>query len=335
MKILVTGGAGLIASHFVEHVLRETDWKIVILDKLTYASNGFNRLREIGAYDNPRVKLYPIDLCHKMGEYLEHEIGTVDYIVHMAAETHVDNSISAPRAFVESNVLGTFEMLEYARRLPNLKRFVYFSTDEVFGPAPEGKSFKEWDRYNSTNPYSATKAAGEELSLAWSNTYGIPVSVIHCMNAFGERQHPEKFIPKVVKSLLSGDELLIHANRNLTKSSSRFYVHCRNISSATLFILDRGRHRDKYNISGEKEISNEDLAKKISGIVGKDLKYGLVDFHSSRPGHDMRYALNGNKLSDFGWNVPKSFDESLEKTIRWMVRPENLHWLDLKQSKNV
>src|SRR5260370_37955191 len=130
MKIIVTGGAAFIASHFVEHVLKNTDWEIVILDKLTYASSGFDRLREIGAYENPRVKLYPVDLTKPMGECLEKEIGAVDYIVHMAAETHVDNSISGPRIFVEANVLGTFEILEYARRAPGLKKMIYFSTDE-------------------------------------------------------------------------------------------------------------------------------------------------------------------------------------------------------------
>lgn len=330
MNILVTGGAGFIASHFVEHLLKNTDWDIIILDKLTYASNGFNRLREIGAYENSRVKLYPIDLTCRMGEFLEREIGAVDYVVHMAAETHVDNSIATPRAFVEANVMATFEMLEYARRIPGLKKFLYFSTDEVFGPAPFGIKYKEWDRYNSANPYSATKAAGEELCLAWANTYKTPVVITHTMNAFGERQHPEKFIPKIVKSVLSGEEIQIHADSTCTQSGSRFYVHCRNIAAAALFLLEKGQIRDKYNIVGEKEVSNLELAQTIASILDRPLNYRLVDFHSSRPGHDLRYALDGSKLFGMGWTIPTTFENSLEKTIRWMVRPTNDHWLNLK-----
>lgn len=327
MKIVVTGGAGFIASHFVEHVLKNTDWEIVILDKLTYASSGFDRLREIGAYGNPRVKLYPVDLTKPMGECLEKEIGAVDYIVHMAAETHVDNSISGPRVFVEANVLGTFEILEYARRAPGLKKMIYFSTDEVFGPAPGTSVFKEWDRYNSTNPYSATKAGGEELCLAWANTYKVPVVITHTMNAFGERQHPEKFVPKVVRSVLTGETVSIHASHDRLTSGSRFYIHCRNIAAATLFLLMGGTPRDKYNIVGEREVSNLVLAQAIAAIIGKPLHYEMVDFHSSRPGHDLRYGLDGTKLRIIGWQPPKNFEESLEKAIRWMLKAENRKWV--------
>jgi dTDP-glucose 4,6-dehydratase len=302
------------------------------LDKLTYASNGFNRLREIGAYDNPRVRTYPVNIAERIGTELEREIGNVDYVVHMAAETHVDNSISGPRAFVEANVLGTFEMLEYARRIKGLKKFLYFSTDEVFGPAPGVTRYKEWDRYNSTNPYSATKAAGEELTLAWGNTFGVPVIITHTMNVMGERQHPEKFIPKVVKAVLSGSEIEIHANKTLTRSGTRFYIHARNVASAVLFLLrdHMGFDRQKYNIVGEQEVSNRKLAETIAGILGRPVFYKLVDFHSSRPGHDLRYALDGELLGQCGWSTPKTFYQSLEKTVNWMVRPENAHWLNLK-----
>jgi dTDP-glucose 4,6-dehydratase len=329
MRILITGGAGFIAHHLIDHLLRNTDWGVVVLDKLTYASSGFDRLREIGAYDHPRVALYPVDIRLPLGEGLEKEIGHVDYFVHMAAETHVDNSIANPRIFVESNVLGTFEMLELARRLPGLKKFLYFSTDEVFGPAPGDKVYKEWDRYNSTNPYSATKAAGEELCLAWTNTYRLPVVISHTMNAFGERQHPEKFIPKCVASILKGDVIPIHASPDKLRSGTRFYIHCRNIANAVFFLLERGEIRDKYNVVGEKEVSNLELAQKIAAILGKPLKYEMIDFHSSRPGHDLRYGLDGTKMREIGWGIPVSFDVSLEKTIRWMVMPEHAQWLNL------
>jgi len=327
-KILITGGAGFIGHHFVEHVLKATDWDVVVLEKLTYASEGFDRLRDIEAFDSRRVRTYPVDLRSRVGEGLERELH-VDYLVHMAAETHVDNSIAAPRIFVESNVMGTFEMLELARRLPGLRRFLYFSTDEVFGPAPRTTAYKEWDRYNSTNPYAATKAAGEELCLAWANTYKVPVIVTHCMNAFGERQHPEKFIPKVVKSLLRGTTIPIHASPDRKVSGSRFWIHCRNIASAVLFLLANALFRQKYNIVGEKEVSNLELAKNIASVLGRDLSYEMVDFHSSRPGHDLRYGLCGDAMWNMGWEVPMSFEDSLAKTIGWMTSPEHIHWLGM------
>ena len=328
-RILITGGAGFIAHHLIDHLIRNTGWEVVVLDKLTYAANGLDRLREIEAYGHPRVTVHPVDLCYRIGEGLERELGRIDYFVHMAAETHVDNSIASPRTFVESNVVGTFEMLELARRMPGLQRFVYFSTDEVFGPAPEGTAFKEWDRYNSTNPYSATKAGGEELALAWANTYRVPVLVTHTMNAFGERQHSEKFIPKCVASLMRGDTIPIHASPDRKRSGSRFYIHCRNIADAVPFLLEKGEFREKYNVVGEQEVSNLVLATDIARIMGRPLRYEMVDFHSSRPGHDLRYGLDGSRMAGMGWKVPMSFEESLRKTIVWMTRPEHYNWLRL------
>lgn len=330
--IVVTGGAGFIASHFVEHVLRNTDWQIVVLDKLTYASNGFGRLKSANAIGNPRVQIYTVDLTRQMGECLEQAIGPVNYIVHMAAETHVDNSIKDPCPFVETNVLSTMQVLEYARRQPALEKMIYFSTDEVFGPAPANQNYHEWARYHSTNPYSASKAAGEELCLAWANTYKVPVMISHMMNAFGEMQHPEKFVPKVVNAVLSGSAIPIHSSPDGV-SGSRFYIHCRNAAAATLFLLQNGAVGDKYNIVGEREVSNLELAQLISGLLGKPLYYEMVDFHSCRPGHDLRYALDGRKMQKMGWVIPKKFEDSLEKTIQWMMRPENIHWLNLRGSK--
>ena len=334
-KILVTGGAGFIGHHFVEHLLKNTDWEIIIIDSLSYASNGMDRLHDIKAFDAKRVRLLTFDLAHKIAWGVQKEIGQVDYIVHIAAETHVDNSISDPEAFVLANVVGTFHVLQFARTQVNLKKFVYFSTDEVFGPAGQDIAFKEWDRYNSGNPYSATKAGGEELCLAWGNTYRVPILITHTMNAFGERQHPEKFIPLVVRKVLAGEIVQIHANPGKTASGSRFYIHCRNIAAAVLFLLEKGQTQDKYNIVGEKEIPNLELAQFIARVVGHELKYQLVDYHSSRPGHDLRYALDGTKMKEMGWNIPASFEASLEKTIRWMLQPESLKWLLLSKETYV
>ena len=240
--------------------------------------------------------------------------------------THVDNSITDPAPFVFSNVIGTMRMLDYARTLPDLKKFVYFSTDEVFGPAPEGVAYKEWDRYNSTNPYAASKACGEELVLAYANTYGIPSIISHTMNVFGERQHPEKFIPKVIRKIMNDEVITIHSNKTKTVSGSRMWIHARNVSSAIHFLLKNSTNRDKYNIVGEKEVSNLDMALYIAKILGKELKYEMVDFHSSRPGHDLRYALDGSKLTEMGWTVPLTFEKSLKNTIEWTI--ENPRWLE-------
>jgi len=328
-RILVTGGCGFIGHHFVEHLLRETDWEIVVLDKLTYASTGLRRLRDIEAFDGGRVKVFAADLAEPLAPCLKDEMGEFDYIVHMAAETHVDRSIEDARSFVKANVLGTLGILEYAREVEP-DRMVYFSTDEVFGPAPEGRAYKEWDRYNSGNPYAATKAGGEELALAFQNTYGVPVFITHTMNAYGERQHPEKFIPKVIRKVRDGEMVTIHADKTRTVSGSRCWIHAREIANALTFLLPVGVPGEKYNIVGE-EKSNLDIALMISSLMPAEcpsLSYEMVDFHSSRPGHDLRYALDGSFLACRGWKPTLSLEESLRKTVEWtLARPE---WLEAR-----
>ena len=328
LSVLVTGGCGFIGSHIVEHFLKRTLMNIVIIDKLTYAANGYDRLRDISCFDDKRIRIFPVDFTKSLSEGVVKEIGNLDFIIHLGAETHVDNSIKDPEPFVMSNVVGTMHLLNYARTLPNLRKFIYFSTDEVFGPAPQGHTYREWDRYNSTNPYAATKAGGEELCLAYANTYKLPVFITHTMNAFGERQHPEKFIPSTIRKVLSGDKVIIHSNPARTKAGSRFYIHARNIASAILFLLDRGANREKYNIVGEKEVSNLDMAKFISNTLSKELKYEMEDFHGSRPGHDLRYALDGYKMKEMGWEVPVTFEDSLTKTINWYLDDKNKKWLN-------
>ena len=333
-RILVTGGAGFAGHHFVEHLMKNTDWEIVVFDVLNYAASGFDRLRDIDVYDDTRVLALSSDFSKRLTVGARQEIGDVDYILHMGAETHVDNSIKDPIPFVNANVLGTAYMLEFARQLDNLERFIYFSTDEVFGPAKAGVSFKEWDRYNSGNPYAATKAGGEELALAYANTYGIPMMITHTMNMFGERQHPEKFIPLVIRKVMKGDVVTIHSDETKTKAGVRSYIHCRNVAAAVLFLLESrtGQYtytRDKFNIVGEEEIDNLSLAQFIASAIGRDLNYEMVDYHSSRPGHDLRYALDGTKMREMGWDAPVGFYDSLLKTIKWTLeRPE---WYELNE----
>ena len=218
IKTLITGGAGFIAHHMIGKILKETDWEVITLDRLDYSGN-LNRLDDLitnscTAEERKRVKVVFHDLKAELNPLVCSQIGQVDYIFHLAAGSHVDRSIDYPMEFVMDNVVGTCNILEFARKQEKLKRFIYFSTDEVFGPAPEGIKYKENDRYNSTNPYSATKAGGEELAVAYENTYGLPIYITHTMNVFGERQHPEKFIPKAIRYARDGETLTIHSNLN-------------------------------------------------------------------------------------------------------------------------
>lgn len=374
-RILITGAAGFIGHHVVEHILKNTDWEIVTLDRLSVSGN-WNRFTdlEIWPKEGHRVKGFVHDLRCEINEWVAKEIGHVDYILHMAASTHVDRSITDPMGFVLDNVVGTTNLLQFARKQKDnehdghsLKAFVYFSTDEVFGPAPQGTAYQEWNRYNSGNPYAAAKAGGEEMALAFANTYGIPVMITHTMNVFGERQHPEKFIPLVINKVLRGETVMIHANKEKTQAGSRFWIHARNVAGALLFLLERQElgepnvlprptfwrmpNADKYNIVGEREVDNLEMAQTIARILrnlpemhtmdcprsgdtgmcscGADeryqLQYQMTDFHSSRPGHDLRYALDGGKMKDMGWSPPVGFEDSLRSVIEWTIKHNN--WL--------
>jgi len=325
--ILITGGCGFIGHHFVEHVYINTDWNIIIIDKLSYASNGFERLRDTGCLNDDRVKVFTNDLINPIPEGIQKEIGkNVKYIVHMAAETHVDNSIKDPKLFLDNNINSTLNLLEYSRTLPNLEIFFYFSTDEVFGPALNDTLFKEWDRHKPTNPYSASKSAAEQICIAYENTYKTPLMIVNVMNAFGERQHVEKFIPLCIKKIMNNETIEIHSYPDKKRSGTRFYIHGRNIAAAVLFLINKGSIGEKYNIAGEKEVSNLEMAQLIAGYMKKELQYKMIDFHSDRPGHDLRYGLDGNKLFSMGFSLPLNFEESLRKTVEWTL--ENKKWLE-------
>jgi dTDP-glucose 4,6-dehydratase len=329
MRILITGACGFWGHHFVNHLLKNTDFDIIVLDKLSYASSGFDRLRDIDCYDDKRVLKLTTDFTKPIEPGIAQEIGSVDYIVHAGAETHVDKSIENPEPFVISNVVGTMHMLNFAKTLPNLKMFVQFSTDEVYGPAPEGYNFKEDARYNCTNPYAASKAGAEQLAMAYANTYKLPVIVTNTMNLYGARQSPEKFIPMTMRKVWLGEEVIIHANKDLTKAGSRFYIHCRNAAAAILFLLENGKFRERYNVVGEKEVDNLQVAQLIADILGKPLKYRMTDFHSERPGHDLRYGLDGAKLKEMGFNFPKTFEDSFRENVEWHFKLENRRWLNI------
>jgi dTDP-glucose 4,6-dehydratase len=334
-KVILTGGNGFVGHHILEHFLKNTDWEIYCLDKLSYASAGHDRIRDINAFDDKRVHIFPMDLSLPLQEGLVKELGEIQYIFHVAADSHVDNSISDPVPFVQNNVNSTLYILEYARKLSSLKKFIYFSTDEVYGSAPVGKNYKEGERFNCGNPYSASKGAAECICQSYANTYKMPIVITNTMNVIGERQHPEKYVPKVVRKVLEGETVTIHSNKDKTKAGSRFYIHARNIADALLHILNNCDETldnydasvGRFNIVGEKETDNLQLAQMIADILGKELKYEMVDFHSQRPGHDLRYALDGTKMKSIGWTHPVAFEESLEKTIKWTLK--NDKWLNI------
>lgn len=324
VRILLTGGAGFIGHHVAEHLLRITDYRISFLDRLDCSGN-LNRITQVKDWEKykKRCRFVFHDLRAPINDQLASQLGEHEIILHLAAFTHVDRSIEHPLDAIADNVMGTAHILEHARR--GCEKLVYFSTDEVFGPAPPGVAYQEWDRYRSTNPYSASKAGGEELVLAYHNTYKVPAFITHTMNVFGERQHPEKYIPGTIAKIRDGELVTVHADSSKAKAGSRFYIHARNVASALWHLLKCGTSGDKYNIVGEVECDNLRLAQLIASYVGAPLHYEMVDFHSQRPGHDLRYALDGSKLAQLGWTPTVSFERSLERMVRWSLsHPE---WL--------
>ena len=338
--VLITGGAGFIAHHVIDKVLRDTDWNIICLDRLDISGN-LNRLHDMLQDHDPqqvarRMRIIFHDLRAELNSQIVADIGPVDIVLHLAAGSHVDRSITHPMEFVQDNVVGTVNMLDYARKyLPNLERFVYFSTDEIYGMAPAGVAYKEYDRYNSTNPYSASKAAGEEFCVAYENTYKLPMVITHTMNVFGERQHPEKFIPATIQKVRDNETVIIHADPTRTVAGSRMYIHAQDVAEGLMFILnlkdyqhtgDYGHaHCAKFNLVGTEEIDNLSLAQMIADAQGKTLNYEMTDFHTSRPGHDMRYALDGGLLKSLGWEPKIKLSERIKGMVEWTLNNER--WL--------
>jgi dTDP-glucose 4,6-dehydratase len=343
-RVLITGGAGFIGHHIIDLFLQKTDWEIISLDRLDYSGN-LNRLdnvvRQYPAEVRKRVKIVWHDLKAEIAEINRNLIGDVNIVLHLAASSHVDRSISHPMEFVMDNTIGTVHMLNYARTLKNLERFIYFSTDEIFGIAPNGVAYKERDRYNSTNPYSASKAAAEEFCVAYENTYKLPIFITHTMNVFGERQHPEKFIPMCIRKIRDGEKIFIHSDHTKTIPGSRFYIHGRDVAEAMYFLLHLnedqlkkvyepdwgGAKCPKFNVVGKEEIDNLQLVKYIAGAVGKEPVYELIDFHTSRPGHDLRYALSGDYMRELGWEPKLTLQERIKEVVDWSLT--NKEWIEL------
>ncbi len=329
--ILITGGSGFIGSHMVDHLLVNTDWNISVLDSLTYAGD-IGKLATSEHFNSRRVSIHWHDLNAPIMESLDRRIrkwGDIDYIVNMASASHIDQSILDPVPFVKNNVTLALHMLDYARGLKQLRVFCQLSTDEIYGAVESGVTLPEWSTINPSNPYSASKSAQDCIAIGFWRTYGVPVIIPSLMNNFGERQDSEKFVPKIVKSLLNKSEIILHGTEE--EPGSRFYLHARNAADAILFLLHRTPSRypkserpDRYNVVGDRRVDNWEMALRVSKIAGIPLKYRFDHNPRSRPGHDLHYGLDGSKLASLGWKAPVQFEASLEKTVRWMIN--NPEW---------
>lgn len=342
MRVLVTGGSGFIGHHVVEHILSNTDWEIVVLDSFRNLGTS-SRIRYIldntsGSAD--RLKVMVHDLTAPIDHMTAQEIGDIEVIFNLASESHVDRSISDPVPFIHNNVLLATTVFEYARTLKNLKAVIQISTDEVYGPVSGDVMHKEWAPILPSNPYSASKAAQEAIAISYWRTYDLPIIISNTMNVAGERQNVEKFIPKVVNSILMGNPISIHAVKDGDSwiSGSRRYLDVKNQADALLFIVNKALdgHPVKYsdglkmperiNVAGEQEIFNDEMVSTISDILGIKASVYYVDFKDSRPGHDLHYGLDGEKLASWGWTPPVSLKDSIVNIVNWYKN--NPSWLN-------
>lgn len=332
MKILITGAAGFVGIHMTAHVLANTDWEVVILDSFRHKGKT-DRIRdmlEVHSEYRKRIKVILHDLRAPITPQLEFEMGEIDYVLSIASESHVDRSITHPRDFIENNIALMLTLLEWLRKTPSIKKFIQISTDEVYGPA-ETDDHPEGDPHRPSNPYAASKAAQEDLCYAYWRTYNLPIIVTNTMNMFGSLQESEKFVPLIIKTLKEGGTVKVHASPEGIPGS-RYYLHVRNQCDALLYLLENHQPTlypaediDRFNVVSQDEIDNETMVKEVARFMGVQPKYELVDFHSSRPGHDRRYGLTGDKLRALGWKQPVPFEQSLKDTVEWYLdRPE---WL--------
>lgn len=336
MKILVTGGAGFIGSAVTRYLMRETQDSVVNLDKLTYAGN-LESLAEAGT--NPRHAFEQVDICDRVAldrVLSEHQ---PDAVMHLAAESHVDRSIDVPAAFVHTNIVGTYTLLEATREYRNSLsagrrdafRFHHISTDEVYGDLEHsGDMFVETTAYAPSSPYSASKAGSDHLVRAWSRTYGLPVLVTNCSNNYGPYQFPEKLIPLMILNALEGKPLPVYGNGQ----QIRDWLHVEDHARALYRVLTAGKAGETYNIGGHNEKQNLDVVLRICDLLeelapakpqGVKQYRDLVSYVTDRPGHDKRYAIDAGKIErELGWTPRETFDSGIRKTVQWYL--DNQPW---------
>jgi dTDP-glucose 4,6-dehydratase len=316
MKLLVTGGAGFIGSNFIHYWLEtHTEDQLVNLDALTYAGNLEN-LADIEK--NPNYIFIKGDICDPT--VVATAMDGVDTVVHFAAESHVDRSITNPAAFVETNVKGTLILLQEAQKR-NIKRFHHISTDEVFGSLELGSDakFSEETKYDPHSPYSASKAGSDHLVRAFADTYGLAVTITNCSNNYGPYHFPEKLIPLAITNLIEGKKVPVYGDGLQVRDWLFVYDHCTAIDA----VITRGKVGETYCVGGtNQDVPNLEIVKKIIKIMGKD--ESSIEFVKDRPGHDVRYAIDWGKIhTELGWSPSLTLDEGLQKTVEWFLKNES------------
>lgn len=336
-RLLLTGIGGGIGVHFMAHIMKNTDWDIVGID--SFRHKGWMDRVQVMFTENPdwqlRCKIVTHDLSAPFSPLTKKKIGHVDYIISMASLSDVEASIQDPVPFIQNNVNLTVYLLEYAREVrPEV--FVQISTDEVYGAVSSKHDDlrKEWDATIPSNPYAASKACQEAIAISYWRTYGVPLVITNTMNNWGEMQSAAKYPVIVQKKLLAGETLQIHGSKD-GHIGSRSYIHSRDFADAVLFILrncppymhqeEMADRPDRYNIAGDVQLDNLELAQKIAELMGKELKYEIVHFHATRPGHDPHYGLDMEKLHGLGWKAPHGWERSLKNVIEWQTA--NSEWI--------
>ncbi|MFT3988363.1 dTDP-glucose 4,6-dehydratase [Aestuariivirga sp.] len=341
MKILVTGGCGFIGSAVCRHLVNDLGFDVVNVDKMTYAASE-GSTAELAA--NPHYRFYKLDICDReaMQKVMERE--GVDAVMHLAAESHVDRSIDGPGEFIQTNILGTFALLQAARSyhasLPEPKksafRFHHISTDEVFGDLPlDGGLFTEETPYAPSSPYSASKASSDHLVMAWHHTYGLPVVLSNCSNNYGPWHFPEKLIPLMIINGMEGKDLPVYG----TGENVRDWLHVEDHARALALVVTKGRVGQSYNIGGRNERSNLKVVETIADTLDQLMplnagnRRGLIRFVGDRPGHDLRYAIDATKIeNELGWKAKHNFDTGLRSTIEWYLN-NGAWWQPLRAAR--
>ena len=339
-NILITGGAGFIGSALVRNIIQKTEHSVINVDKLTYSGN----LQSLESIEESKNYTFEqVDICDEKELHRVFKENQPDIVIHLAAESHVDRSIDSPRDFIQTNIFGTFILLEQSRNYwqsleGNKKenfRFLYVSTDEVYGDLSGTSSFfTEESNYRPSSPYSASKASSDHLVRAWYRTYGLPILITNCSNNYGPYQFPEKLLPLMIQKALEGEPLPVYGDGKQVRDWLYVEDHCR----AILEVLEKGEVGQVYNIGGHNEKTNMEVVHALCKILDEmvsDSPYrphkNLIQHVTDRPGHDRRYAIDASKIQNhLGWKPQESFETGLQKTVRWYL--DNKDWTERVQS---
>jgi dTDP-glucose 4,6-dehydratase len=335
-NLLVTGGCGFIGANFIRYLLEESDFtgRIINIDSLTYAGNPENLSRTDEDFPD-RYQFAKIDICDKEEVLKIFNKYQIDSVCHFAAESHVDRSIVNPDTFIQTNIIGTFNLLEVARnQIDNIKLFHHVSTDEVFGSLGKEGFFTEETPYKPNSPYASSKASSDHLVRAYYKTYNLPITISNCSNNYGPFQFPEKMIPLMILNAIEGESLPVYGDG----LHIRDWLYVRDHCTAVWLIMKRGNHGETYNVGGNNELENLKLVEMICEILDEHKELSdnrprreLITYVKDRPGHDRRYAIDFSKLkNNLGWSPEESFASGIKKTIQWYL--ENTNWTDRVKS---